>query len=159
MLVIKFFDENAHCPLSYSHQSPRTINVRLSDTSGSARDSLTPPMLPNSCLLSQDANQVLPAPGEMHLLRACVGPALHVSHHTGMRFSCPCPGLWAIWRKTPYGTCVSIPSAYNSIRSKSRHKYFLDLTGLTVLQKVLIHADTPLWYWVFLYAVCNYQGF
>ena len=74
MLVITFFDENAHCPLSYSHQSPRTINVRLSDTSGSARDSLPPPVLPNSCLLSQDANQVLPAPGERRLLRAHVGP-------------------------------------------------------------------------------------
>lgn len=53
MPVIKFFDENA---------------------SGSARDSLTPPMLPNSCLLSQDASQLLPAPGEVRRLRAHVWP-------------------------------------------------------------------------------------
>lgn len=152
MPVIKFFDENAHCPLSYSHQSPRTTSKPPKPTSVTQVALLgTPSHLP--CCLAPVCS--LKTPASCCLLQErCAffvpmcGPAPHVSHHTGMWFSCPCPcpcpGLWAICRKTLYRTCVSIPSAYDSIQSKRRHKYLLD-TGLTVLQKVLIHADTPLW--------------
>lgn len=65
----------ALCPIAINlpHYQQAT-NVHLRDTSGSARASLTLPVLPNSCLLSQDANLVPPAPGERRLLRDHVRP-------------------------------------------------------------------------------------
>lgn len=83
------------------------------------------------------------------------GPALHVSHHAGMGFSCPCPGLCAICRKTPYGTCVSIPSAHDSIQSKSRHKYLLRLNRLNSFAESINSCRHP--FMILSFSVCCLQ--